>query len=120
MSKAYVEARDLKELCSLLGLPASYAPKAAMRRDLVLAIRDVLEERNLTHEAAGILCDVGRTVITSIANGSIEKISTDRLIHVADALGLDVSLKIAMKAKPSRKAQSKAQATNRSRRSAAH
>lgn len=94
MSTEYFEAKNLEELCVLLGLPTSQAPKVEMRRDLVIAIRRALEGRELTHAAAAKIVDVGRTVITAIVNGNIEKISTDRLIDIAHALGLSVHLKI--------------------------
>ena len=38
---------------------------------------------------------IGRTVITAIVNGNLDKISTDRLIDIAQALGLKFHLKVA-------------------------
>jgi len=103
MSTEYFEAKNIEELCALLCLPKSQAPKVEMRRDLVIAIRKMLEERQLTHAAAAKITGAGRTVITAIANGNLEKISTDRLIDIADALGLNVHLKIDRKpTKPAR------------------
>ena len=49
----------------------------------------------MTHEQAAKIADVGRTVITAIVNGNIGKISTDRLIEVADRLGLEVHIRVA-------------------------
>ncbi len=94
MSAEYFEAKNIQELCVLLGLPASQAPKVEMRRDLVIAIRKTLEKRVLTHAAAAQIAHVGRTVITAIVNANIEKISTDKLIDIAYALGLNMHLSI--------------------------
>ncbi len=95
MKKPFLEARNSKELCELLGLSASHAAKLEIRRELVIAIRDRLVEKHWTHLQASKLAEVGRTVITAIVNGDVGKISTDRLIDVADRLGLHVEIKVA-------------------------
>ena len=95
MSKEYFEAKSTKELCKLLGLPASEASKIEIRRNLVLAIEKVIKQKKWTHEAASKKAGVGRTVITAILNGNIEKISTDRLIDITQSLGLNVRIKVA-------------------------
>jgi len=93
--KPYLEAKNTKELCNLLGLPASQAVRVEMRRDLIIAIRRTLEKEGLTHAQAASKASVGRTVITGIVNGNIEKISTDKLIDVATNLGISLELKVA-------------------------
>lgn len=99
---AYVEAKNIGELCEVLGLPASQAPKAAIRRDLVIAITGVVEKRHLTHATAAKEAKVGRTVITAVINGNIKSVSTDRLIDIAHALGLTVSMKVTARPSPAR------------------
>ncbi|MGE0631424.1 MAG: helix-turn-helix domain-containing protein [Pseudobdellovibrionaceae bacterium] len=93
--KSYFEAKNLNELCALMGLPESEAPKLRMRLDLAKAIRRVIEKKHLTHVQASEKTGVGRTVITAIMNGNLDKISTDRLIDIAQALGLRLQLKVA-------------------------
>ena len=91
----YVEAKNSKELCDVLGLPRSHAAKLEIRRELVIAIRDRIKEKRWTHLQASKYAEVGRTVITAIMNGDIGKISTDRLIDIADRLGLTVEINVA-------------------------
>jgi predicted XRE-type DNA-binding protein len=93
--KSYFEAKNLNELCTLLGLPESEAPKIQMRLDLVKAIRRTIEKKGFTHAQAASKTGMGRTVITAIMNGNLDKISTDRLIDIAQALGLKLQLKVA-------------------------
>ncbi|MCB0342645.1 MAG: XRE family transcriptional regulator [Pseudobdellovibrionaceae bacterium] len=95
MSKEYFEVKSTKELCRLLGLPASEANKVEARRNLVLAIEKVIKQKKWTHEVAAKKAHVGRTVITAILNGNIKNISTDRLIDIAQNLGLSVQIKVA-------------------------
>ena len=93
--KHFFEAKNIKELCKILGLPPSQAAKAEIRRDLVIAIKDIIEENEWTQAQAAQRANVGRTVITAIVNGNIQSISTDRLIDVAYNLGLSLQLKVA-------------------------
>ena len=88
-------AKNVKELCNILGLPKSQAPKIEMRVQLVSAIKRLIEKEELTHVEAAKRAHVGRTVITAIVNGNLQRISTDRLIDVAQNLGLKVQLKVA-------------------------
>ena len=93
--KNFKEAKNIQELCKILGLPTSEGPKVKMRVDLAMAIRHLIERKKMTHQQAAEKSDVGRTVITAIMNGNLEKITTDRLIDIAQGLGLKVQLKIA-------------------------
>ncbi len=95
MNKEYLEVKGTKELCKLLGISEQEAQKIEIRRDLVLAIKKVITKNSWTHEEASEEADVGRTVITAIVNGNLKRISTDRLIDIAQNLGLKVKLKIA-------------------------
>ena len=95
MKQAYFEARTTKELCKVLGLPPTEAPKVAMRRDLVIAIKRSIEANGWTHAEAAKVASVGRTVITAVVNGNIGHVSTDRLIDIAQRVGLQIKLKVA-------------------------
>lgn len=70
--------------------------RAALREILVTRIRDVVKQRRMTHTAASFDTRVGRTVITAILNGNLNKISTDRLLRIAYRLGLKIELKVSL------------------------
>jgi predicted XRE-type DNA-binding protein len=93
--KSYFEAKNLEELCLLMGLSENDAPKLQIRLDLAKAIRKAVEKKGLTHVEASEKTGIGRTVITAIMNGNLDKISTDRLIDIAQELGLKLHLKVA-------------------------
>ena len=95
MTKEYFEARSTKELCKLLKVPVSESNRIEIRRNLVLAIEKVIKQKKWTHEVASKKAGVGRTVITSILNGNIEKISTDKLISITQNIGLNIQIKVA-------------------------
>jgi predicted XRE-type DNA-binding protein len=93
--KKYTEFKSAEELAKSLGLPKVTGAKIEMRTDLAIAIRRTIEKRELTHAAAAKYAGVGRTVVTAIMNGNMAHISTDRLIDIAQGLGLKVTLKVA-------------------------
>lgn len=93
--KSYREAKNIEELCELLGLPRSLAPRVKMRVELAAAIGRFVEKKGWTHQEAAKKADVGRTVMTAIMNGNMKKLGTERLLGVAHNLGLKVELKIA-------------------------
>lgn len=90
-----VDVKNLEDLCSLLGLPEAEVPKLRLRLEIVNGIRATIKKQNLTHQEAATKCGVGRTVITAVVNGNLNRISTDRLIDIAQGLGLSLLLKVA-------------------------
>jgi predicted XRE-type DNA-binding protein len=95
MTKPYLEAKNTKDLCKMLGLPETQAPKLEMRTRLLVGIKRAITKHKFTHAQAAKLSGVGRTVITAIMNGNLSRISTDRLIDIAQSLGLTLELKVA-------------------------
>lgn len=93
--KNTVEAKSVKDLAKLLKLPKGEAAKIEMRTDLVVAIRRAIEKKGLTHAEAAKKAEVGRTVITALMNGNTTHVSTDRLIDIAQNIGLTVTLRVA-------------------------
>jgi predicted XRE-type DNA-binding protein len=93
--KNYTEAKSMKDVTKALKLPKGEAAKVEMRTNLVLGIMKVVEKKGLTHAEAAKQAGVGRTVVTAILNGNTTHISTDRLIDIAQNLGLTVTLRVA-------------------------
>jgi len=95
MKKKYVEAKSVQDICEMLHLPKSEAPRISVKVGIAVAIRKKIEKLHLTQVEAAKKTGIGRTVITAIVNGNLARISTDRLIDVAQGLGLRVQLKVA-------------------------
>lgn len=90
----YIDAKSIKDICKMLGLPESHAPIVKIRRNLIFAILGIIRKKGLTQALAAEKAGVGRTVITAIVNGKVEKISTDKLLDVANKLGISFQLEI--------------------------
>jgi predicted XRE-type DNA-binding protein len=94
MTPSYFETKNIAQLCKLLEVPPTEAPKIKMRLDIIKGINKKIEKSGMTHSDAASAAHVGRSLITAIMNGNLDKVSTDRLIHVALALGVKMSLKV--------------------------
>ena len=66
----------------------------AIRTDLLSSIQNMIQKRKLTHEETSKITGIGRTVITNLMNNNPKKVSTDRLIRIAESLGLKVKLSV--------------------------
>ena len=91
----YVEAKTADDLCRILGLPKKHAGRIRMSVDLVVAIRRQITRQSWTQAEAAKRAGVGRTVMTAIVNCNLRGISMDRMLDVAERLGLRVGLKVA-------------------------
>ena len=91
----YIEAKTTEDLCRILGLPRQHAGRIRMSVDLVVAIRRQMTKHGWTQAEAARRAHVGRTVMTAIVNCNLRGISMDRLLDVAERLGLEVGLRVA-------------------------
>ena len=90
-SKTYKNASDLAES---LGLSAERGLVAEMKAKLTKEIIKAISKEELTHKEVADLSGVPRSAVTGIINGSLQKVSIDRLIHILGTLGKTVELKV--------------------------
>lgn len=85
---------NMKEISKDLGLDPKVGELAELKAKLTLEIIKAIEKKELTHQEVAELSGVPRSAVTGIVNGSLQKVSMDRLIRVLFALGNKVSLKV--------------------------
>ena len=90
-SKTYKNASDL---AVDLGLAAERGLVAEMKAKLTKEIIKTISKEELTHREVAELSGVPRSAVTGIINGSLQKVSIDRLIRILGTLGKTVELKI--------------------------
>lgn len=73
---------------------ASDEMRNALRIKLCFAIKNTIEEKSLSHAEAALMAKTPRTSITAIVNGNLDRVSMDRLVNIAQRLGLRLSLRI--------------------------
>ncbi len=90
-SKTYKNASDL---AIDLGLPAERGLVAEMKAKLTREIIKAITKQDLTHKEVSERSGVPRSALTGIINGSLQKVSIDRLIRILGTLGKTVELKV--------------------------
>ena len=77
-----------------LGLAAERGLVAEMKAKLTKEIIKDISKKGLTHKKVSELSGVPRSAVTGIINGSLQKVSIDRLIRILGTLGKTIELKI--------------------------
>lgn len=87
-----VVARNARELAAVLGLTPADGLEIEIRSDLNDKIIEVVRKRGLTHEQIATLAHTSRTRVTAILNRNTQDISTDLMLRVLAALGVQAKL----------------------------
>ena len=82
------------ELAQALGLPTKRGLVDKMKAKFTKEIIKAVNKNNLTHKEVSELSEVPRSAVTGIINGSLHKVSIDRLTRILGTLGKTVELKI--------------------------
>jgi predicted XRE-type DNA-binding protein len=89
-SKTY---KNTSELAVALGLTSENGVIAQMKASLTKEIIKTIEKKKLTHKEVSELSGVSRSTVTGVVNGSLQRVTIDRLIRVLSSLGKKVELK---------------------------
>ncbi|HCX28826.1 MAG TPA: hypothetical protein DHU55_03510 [Blastocatellia bacterium] len=87
-----VVARNARELAAVLGLTPADGLEIEIRSDLNDKIIEVVRKRDLTHDQVARLAHTSRTRVTAILNRNTQDISTDLMLRVLAALGVQAKL----------------------------
>ena len=90
-SKSY---RSITDLAIDLGLSENRGDMAIIKANLTKEIIKAINKKKVTHQEVADLSGVPRSAITGIINGSLQKITIDRLVRVINSLGKKIELKI--------------------------
>ena len=86
--------KNTKDLAAALGLTAERGQLADLKAKLTKEITRTLERQDLTHQELSNLSGVPRSAITGIINGSLQKVTIDRLVRILFSLGYSVEMKL--------------------------
>ena len=84
----------MSDLSVSLGLSKERGQLAELKSRLTKEIIKFIEVNELTHQELANLSGVPRSAITGIINGSLQKVTLDRLLRVLFSLGLKIEMKI--------------------------
>lgn len=88
-----VVARNSAELAAVLGLTPADGVEIEIRSDLNDKIIEVVKKRGLTHDQVAKLARTSRTRVTAILNRNTQNVSTDLMLRVLAALGVQAKLR---------------------------
>lgn len=86
--------KKLGELAKAIGLPKEYGEIAELKAQLIQIILKKMHQSHITHQDIANLSDIPRSAVTGILNGSVQKVSIERLIRISYAIGMKIELKI--------------------------
>ncbi len=87
-----VVARNARELAKVLGLTSADGMEIEFRSDLNDKIIEVVAKKGLTHADVARLARTSRTRVTAILNRNTQDISTDLMLRVLGALGVQAKI----------------------------
>lgn len=76
------------ELSKLLNISRSRGAEAVIKAQIISAILKVTEKDGLTHAEISLKSKLPRSAVTGILSGSLQKVTIDRLLRMAEAVGL--------------------------------
>ena len=86
--------KNLEEFAKALGRPPEVAAVAKIKTKMILEIIRYIDKKNLTHQEVADMTGIPRSAITGIINGSLQRVSIDRLVRIMAGLGKSVDMKI--------------------------
>ncbi|MCY4643883.1 MAG: XRE family transcriptional regulator [Bacteriovoracales bacterium] len=86
--------KKMSDLATALKLPPTRGVLAEIKAKLIKEIIKIIKRERLTHQEVSDLSGVPRSAVTGIVNGSLQRVSIERLIRIITALGKAIELKI--------------------------
>ncbi|WP_413557469.1 XRE family transcriptional regulator [Bdellovibrio sp. HCB209] len=80
------------EIAKMLQIPPARGIEAVMKAQIIFAVKKVVERESLTHTEIATRAKLPRSAVTGILSGSLQKVTIDRLLRLADSVGLTAHL----------------------------
>ena len=90
-SKTY---NNISDLANDLGLPSDRGVIAEFKARLTKEIIKTIDKKYLTHKEVSVISGISPSTIKGIVNGSLQRVSLEKLIHILASLGKVVDFKI--------------------------
>ncbi len=85
---------NIEDLAESFGLPREYGIIVKMKTKLTGEIINTAKKEKLTHQKIADLSGVPRSAVTGIINGSLQKVTLDRLVRILNSLGKNIDIKV--------------------------
>jgi predicted XRE-type DNA-binding protein len=82
------------QLAAQLDISKSRAIEARMKAKLIAAVDAEVRRRRLTHAQLAERSGLGRSAVTGILSGSLQKVSIERVLRLVEGAGLEADVKV--------------------------
>ena len=89
-----IVARNGLELARILGLKPADAHEWEVQLTLLIKLRAIVKDRELTHAQLAAKAGTSRTRVTAVLNGNLKNVSSDLLIRMLGSLGFCVRVSV--------------------------
>ena len=83
-----------KKFSKDLNISKARGLEAVIRAGLIHEINKIVKKKKLTHEKIAELSGMGRSSVTGILSGSLQKVTIDRILKIIEAVGLEAEIKV--------------------------
>ena len=82
------------QLAKQLGIPKRRGLEAVLKAQLIAAVVHELDRLGMTHAKLAARSGLARSAVTGILSGSLQKVTIDRLLRLAEAVGLEAEIRV--------------------------
>ncbi|MEK7790519.1 MAG: XRE family transcriptional regulator [Deltaproteobacteria bacterium] len=76
------------KLAKKLGISKARGMEAVIKAELISAVLDAAERKNMTHVEIAERSGLPRSAVTGILSGSLQKVTIDRILRLVEAVAL--------------------------------
>jgi predicted XRE-type DNA-binding protein len=81
-------------LAQLLAIPRSRGLEAVVKARLIAAVVREVNRKRLTHAELAARSGLPRSAVSGILSGSLQKVTIDRVLRLAEAAGLEADIRV--------------------------
>lgn len=82
------------ELAKQVGISPARGMEAVIKAQLISAVLKAVEKHRLTHAELAQRSGLPRSAVTGILSGSLQKVTIDRVLRLAEAANLEAQVKV--------------------------
>ena len=82
------------QLAAMLGVSPARGMEAVIKAQLITGVLNATAKAGITHQELAKRSGLPRSAVTGILNGSLQKVTIDRVLRLVEAVGLIVEMKL--------------------------
>lgn len=83
-----------EKLSRELGISKTRAREAVVKAEITVTLAKEIKRRKWTHQHVAQLSGLPRSSVTGILSGSLQKVTIDRLLRLADSVGFKAEIRL--------------------------